>query len=162
MSTSLDNLRDALIAADMALHTARRELPALAGHRGFFKLADALEHTRQSLKALDAAADALVPVLPYNTPGHVCPDTGRICMTVREAFARDDSPDRHFFQYNGDASHLGLDPWRLLDGIDASTAKRLDGTPAEYTLYFDASDSTMKVGPNYVLYMQRTAAERAA
>lgn len=160
-ASPLDNLRDALIAADIALHSARRELPALCTHRGFVALADALHHTCESLKALDRAASGLVLTQPYNTPGHVCPDTGRLAMTVADAYARDDYCDRHFWIFNKTASDLGIEPWHEVEGLDPTTATGRDGKPVGYTILFAGSGSR-DVYPPSVVYMQRTAAERAA
>lgn len=97
----------------------------------------------------------------YNEVGHVCPETGRIAMTVADAYAREDSPDRHFFAYLADAAKYGADPWQLIDGIDASTANGADSLPETYGLDF-ANGRSMDVAPCAIIYMQRTKAERAA
>lgn len=100
-------------------------------------------------------------ITTYNTPGHVCPVTGRLAMTVADAYARDDSPDRHFLTYNREAAEMNMEPWGRLDGIDATVEKGTDGRPVGYTLDF-ASWRSMDVKPDFVVYMQRTKAEREA
>lgn len=101
----------------------------------------------------------LLPPLAYNDAGHICPMTGRIAMTVADAYARDDSPDRHFTIYGTEAAALGMDPWRMIDGLDATTETGADGRPVGYTLDF-ASGSSVDVKPDRIIYMQRTKAEK--
>lgn len=97
----------------------------------------------------------------YNTPGHICPDTGRIAMTVADAYARDDSPDRIFWRYIPEAAEMGTEPWRLIDGMDASNDVGDDGRPTNYTLDLGLR-LPMLAFPTSVVYMQRTKAEREA
>jgi hypothetical protein len=93
----------------------------------------------------------------YNKAGHVCPKTGRIAMTVADAYARDDSPDRHFWQWDSEADYAGLDPWREIDGIDAT----MNAADRMYSLDF-ASGRSASVAADAIVYMQRTKAEREA
>lgn len=95
----------------------------------------------------------------YNNAGHVCPETGRIAMTVADAYAREDMPDRHFTLYNEEAADMGLEAWRMIDGMDATTQTGDDGRPVGYTLDF-ASGRSLGVPPSSIVYMQRTKAER--
>lgn len=100
--------------------------------------------------------------LAYSLPGHVCTATGRLAMTVADAYARDDSPDRHFWLWDKERETEGLDPWREIDGIDATTATGKDGRPVSYTLDFANGRSEADVAPARVVYMQRTKAEATA
>lgn len=105
--------------------------------------------------------------LPYNAPGHECPETRRFAMTVADAYAREDSADRTFFAYSIEASDTGLECWRLIDGIDRTISMAddgllgADGLPVSYTLDWASGGST-DVTPAAVVYMQRTRAERGA
>jgi hypothetical protein len=81
-------------------------------------------------------------------------------MTVADAYARDDSPDRHFWLYSDRAADEGLEPWRQIDGIDANKIDGIDNRPLDYTLDFANGGSAIAF-PNSVIYMQRTKAERA-
>lgn len=160
-ATSLENLREAIDAAHDLLTNAGADVGPIVNLRGGLTFISHFERTREALQVLSVAAHTLVPVLPYNTPGHVCPDTGRVAMTIRDAYRREDMPDRHFFIYNVEAADSGMDPWRLTDGMDATVKKGMDGLPLRYTLDF-ASGASRDVAPGFVVYMQRTTAERAA
>lgn len=92
----------------------------------------------------------------YNTPGHVCPATNRICMTVAEAFARPDMADRVFWEYNEGAVSFGTDPWREIEGIDVTA-----NLPAPYTLDWTDGSSSQRFSSRPV-YMQREAATRVS
>jgi hypothetical protein len=97
---------------------------------------------------------------PYNVDGHVCPVTGRLAMTVADAYARADSPDRTFWLYNIDDKAIGCDPWREIDGVDAAVETGIDGRPREYTFDYADGSTVAGVPPECVIYMQRTQAER--
>lgn len=94
----------------------------------------------------------------YNQVGHVCPVTGRLAMTVAQAYARDDSCNRTFFAYDLDSAEAGLDGWRLIEGIDASKMAHPDGSPVDYTLDW-AGGGSKKVYPHAIVYMQRKRSE---
>lgn len=98
---------------------------------------------------------------PYNVDGHVCPVTGREAMNVSEAWAREDCTDRTFWLYSIEAADMGLECWRMLDGIDASVDKGADGMPLYYSLDHDGTGSTT-VNPRAIVYMQRSNVERSA
>ncbi|QXV72205.1 hypothetical protein Acf1_00008 [Acidovorax phage ACF1] len=76
-------------------------------------------------------------------------------MTVAEAYARDDSPDRTFWTYSTPRAESGLDPWHLLDGLDASVS-------GDHYLLDWANGRSTTAQPQAAVYMQRTAAERTA
>lgn len=107
-----------------------------------------------------ATEDLWLPPLAYNEPDHVCPITGRVALTVAAAYAREDMPDRTFYLYSKEAADMGLECWRLLDGLDA-TVEGFQTVPHAYTLDFP-SGSSLDVKPDHVIYMQRTKEERAA
>ena len=55
----------------------------------------------------------------YNRAGHVCPNTGRVAMTVTEVLElQNEIGDVHSFTYDKEAEGFGTDPWRLIDGIN--------------------------------------------
>lgn len=93
----------------------------------------------------------------YNNVGHVCPDTGRIAMTVADACAREDAADRTFYRYSEEAADAGLECWLQLEGIDAT----MNAEERAYSLDFDTGRS-VSVPASAVVYMQRTRAERGA
>lgn len=97
--------------------------------------------------------------LDYNQPGHICPQTGRLCMTLADAYAREDMPDRHFSLYVQSAADLDLDPWKGIDGLDASTALGPDGRPEWYEIDY-ANGRSQRAQATLPVYMQRTKAER--
>ena len=90
--------------------------------------------------------------LDYNMPGHVCPTTGRIAMKVADAYAREDCPDRRFFAYSIEAAEMGLECWRMIEGIDAENT---DGgiKPAKYWLDWSMGGDT-SVTPGCPVYLQ--------
>lgn len=54
-----------------------------------------------------------------------CPDTGRRVVTVAEWNNRpDELIDEYAYWFNPEAADVGLDPWRLIEGIDAHTNGR--------------------------------------
>ena len=95
----------------------------------------------------------------YNVAGHVCPDTGRLAMTVADAYAREDSPDRHFWLYSEFAAEAGIECWSLLDGLDGPADPNAEGHVATYTLDL-TNGRSMNVQGGAIVYMQRTKAER--
>lgn len=58
-------------------------------------------------------------MLKYNEPGHVCPRTKRKCVTV-EGYDQMlwENGDIPAYQYSPTAELMGLDPWRLVEGVD--------------------------------------------
>lgn len=51
-----------------------------------------------------------------------CPETGRRVVTVAEWHNRpDELIDEYAYWFNPEAADAGLDPWRLIEGIDAHT-----------------------------------------
>lgn len=121
-------------------------------------IGDAIEGDRES----EAVIASFVRKYAYNVAGHVCPSTGRLAMTVADAYARTDMPDRHFALYNVEAEACGMDPWRMIDGMDATVETGADGRPFSYTLDFADGRSVADISPERVIYMQRTKEERAA
>lgn len=95
-------------------------------------------------------------IVHYNIPGHVCPETGRLAMTVAAAHKREDSHDRQFWLYVRKDAASGLDPWRPIRKIDGSDANLLEIYAIEWV-----DGTTSQVLPHHVVYMQRTRAERA-
>lgn len=87
-------------------------------------------------------------MLNYNDPGHVCPQTQRQCITV-ETYDKLlwDCGDTWAYQYSPSAEEMGLDPWRLIEGLDKYLIDRERpwvlcfssghevAVPGEYTVY---------------------------
>lgn len=131
---------------------ARQEFESYA-NQSAFAAAYSLLPDRAEAKAADAPE--------YNQAGHICPETGRIAMTVEEAYAREDSADRVFFSYSVEDAARDLVGWRRIEGIDVGSAVDADGRPTEYTLDYDETTSFIVRGQT-IIYMQRTKAERRA
>ena len=55
--------------------------------------------------------------LPY-PPGFVEPNTGRVAVLVREYAASDLNGDAPAYWYSAQSEEWGLDPWRLVEGVD--------------------------------------------
>lgn len=134
--------------------------PPSFSDRAAFDMHLLLQRTTSYLKADLARVLGRVPVsdnstppLQPNQPGHVCPITKRVAMTVADAYAREDSADRHFWRYYPEATGNGTDPWRMIEGIDATTETGADGRPVGYTLDF-LSGGSREVKPDAVVYMQ--------
>ncbi len=54
-----------------------------------------------------------------------CPHTGRRVVTVAQWNARpDELIDEYAYAFNPEAAEMGLDPWRLIEGIGAHTNGR--------------------------------------
>jgi hypothetical protein len=51
----------------------------------------------------------------YNTPGHVCPETGRRAITLDE-FAKL-PPETEAYRYSAAMAEWGYEPWRLVLGV---------------------------------------------
>lgn len=66
---------------------------------------------------LEAAIEALREVVKPNTPGHVHERTGRVAITIEQALKRVDV-DRPSYLFTQSAEEYGLDPWRMIDGLD--------------------------------------------
>jgi hypothetical protein len=91
-----------------------------------------------------------------NQPGHIHAPTGRVAITVAEAAERPDvdSPLYWFIPYD---EELGLDGWRVVDGIDPHT----DGKA--FDVWFEGHASPKTVKGNACVYIgKREAAARAA
>lgn len=93
----------------------------------------------------------------YNEVGHTCEQTWRIAMTVAAVLElMKDDPDRtHAHTYDAEAAEMGLDPWRLIDGINPSVRE-----PAA-ELWFDNGSSKV-VALVDVVYVQQPKAARGA
>lgn len=66
-------------------------------------------------------------MLKYNEPGHVCPRTKRMCVTVRDYDAMIwELGERWAYQYSPTAELMGLDPWRLVEGADRVNDQNCD------------------------------------
>lgn len=66
---------------------------------------------------LEEVIKALKAFAKPNTPGHVHERTGRVAITVEQALKRVDV-DRPSYLFNPQLEEYGLDPWRLIDGLD--------------------------------------------
>jgi hypothetical protein len=78
-----------------------------------------------------------------------CPDTGRRVVTVAQWHNRpDELIDEYAYWFDPEAAAMGLDPWALLEGIDAHTRDGLYDvlyvrgtyrtTPGEQVIYVRA------------------------
>lgn len=53
--------------------------------------------------------------------GHICPHTGRVAVLVQDYANSDLNGDVTAYWYNAEAAGFGLDPWRLVEGVDPHT-----------------------------------------
>ncbi len=88
--------------------------------------------------------------------GYVCPTTGRVAVRVAD-FARSDlNGDAPAYLLNEEAEEMGLDGWRLIEGVDISR----DGSRFEI---WGVANWSKVVGPDFTIYVSaKHAAELAA
>lgn len=97
----------------------------------------------------------------YNLPREVAPgyydpepETGRRLVTVGEWDKRPDSlVDEYAYWYNPTDAEYGLDPWRVVDGIDPPADDAPAGTL--YDVWF-ASGHSRACTPDHLLYVTAT------
>lgn len=90
-------------------------------------------------------------------PGHVDPETGRVAVLVGDYAHSDLNGDVYAYWYETEAVAHGMDPWRLVDGIDPDvrggtfdvwfangTAKSVS---ARRTVYLTAKDAAQLRSP---------------
>ena len=90
--------------------------------------------------------------LPY-PPGFVEPNTGRVAVLVRDYAASDLNGDAPAYWYSAQSEEWGLDPWRLVEGVDPHTAG------GQFDVFF-ASGSSRTVGPLMTFFMSAADAAR--
>lgn len=91
----------------------------------------------------------------YNIEGHVCGETGRKAHTVAQVLdlMKDDPDSVHSYTYDQEAAECGLDPWRLVDGIDPHKREQ------KADLWFDNGGSRT-VELTSILYVQQPKAKK--
>ncbi|WP_050570532.1 DUF2761 domain-containing protein [Xanthomonas arboricola] len=92
--------------------------------------------------------------LPY-TPGFVEPNTGRVAVLVRDYAASDLNGDAPAYWYSREIGAWGLDPWRLVDGVDPHVAG------GSFDVCF-ANGNTTTVGPLMTIFLQAEHAQQLA
>ena len=90
--------------------------------------------------------------LPY-PPGFVELNTGRVAVLVREYAASDLNGDAPAYWYSAQSEEWGLDPWRLVEGVDPHTAG------GQFDVCF-ANGSSRTVGPLMTFFMSAADAAR--
>lgn len=79
--------------------------------------------------------------------GYVEPNTGRVAVLASEFAASDLNGDAAAYTYNEEAVEFGLDPWRVVEGIDPHVGSdKMD-------LWF-ASGSMKTVGPDALIFVK--------
>lgn len=93
----------------------------------------------------------------YGEVGHTCENTWRLAMTVAAVLElmKDDPDSVHAHTYDTEAADMGLDPWRLIDGINPMTRE------PKAELWFDNGGSKI-VDLSTVVYVQQPKAAKAA
>lgn len=85
-----------------------------------------------------------------NQPGSVDHETGRLCVTAREAFERPD-PDSPLFMYCGDSEQWirleGIDPMVDWSAVDIWTygGRCLSGMPVDTPVYLGRNESAERL-----------------
>lgn len=88
--------------------------------------------------------------LPY-PPGFVEPTTGRVAVLVREYADSDLNGDAPAYWYSAQSEEWGLDPWRLVEGVDPHVGG------GSFDVCF-ASGGTRTVGPLMTFFLSATHA----
>lgn len=52
-------------------------------------------------------------------PGYVCPHTGRVAVLISTFAASELNGDVAAYLFSQDAEDMHLEPWRMIDGVDA-------------------------------------------
>jgi hypothetical protein len=94
----------------------------------------------------------------YNVEGHVCGETGRKAMTVAQVLElmKDDPDSVRSFTYDIESGKLGLDPWRLVDGINPLIKE------PKSELWFDNGGTPQIVDNTTILYVQQPKKKKSA
>ena len=90
--------------------------------------------------------------MPY-PPGFVEPNTGRVAVLVRDYAASDLNGDAPAYWYSAQSEEWGLDPWRLVEGVDPHTSG------GQFDVCF-ANGSSRTVGPLMTFFMSAADAAR--
>lgn len=98
---------------------------------------------------MSAQTNAQAPV----TRGYVDPETGRVAVLVADYAGSDLNGDAWAYWYNAKAEEWGLDPWRLVEGVDPHTSGR------QFDVCF-ADGSSRTVGPLMTFFVAAKDAAR--
>lgn len=90
---------------------------------------------------------------PPAPAGYVCPHTGRVAVLVSDYANSDLNGDVTAYWYNAEAAEFGLDPWRLVEGVDP----HVNG--AAFDVCF-VNGTFKTVGPLMTLYLTAEDAGR--
>ena len=88
----------------------------------------------------------------YNEIGHVCPETGRVCITVEQF--DENYCDVTGYLYSIEDEELGFDPWRLVEYADACLDHRQE---TRYELWFLSCGGYRKAHPDDPIYVSAKA-----
>ncbi|EDP8962423.1 DUF2761 domain-containing protein [Pseudomonas aeruginosa] len=88
-------------------------------------------------------------------PGYVCPTTGRVAVLVKDYADSDLNGDAPAYWFNPDAEGWGMDPWRLVEGVDPHT----QGSSMDVCF---ANGSSKTVGPLMTFFLSAKDAARLA
>ena len=77
----------------------------------------------------------------------------RVAVTVKSFANSDLNGEAPAYLYRPEAAEMGLDPWRLIEGVDRSTI-------GESFEIWGVADWARKVGPNFVIYVSRAHARK--
>ncbi|HEY9269348.1 MULTISPECIES: DUF2761 domain-containing protein [Burkholderiales] len=85
--------------------------------------------------------------------GYVCPNTGRVAVLVRAYADSDLNGDAPAYWYSQKSEEWGLDPWKLVEGVDPHAAG------GSYDICF-ANGSVSTVGPLMTIFLGAADAAR--
>lgn len=81
-----------------------------------------------------------------NQEGYINNTTGRVAVTVKRFAESDLNGDKGAYLFNETADAYGLDPWRLIEGVDVC----INGVNFDL---WGAANWTKRVGPNFLIYV---------
>ncbi len=88
-------------------------------------------------------------------PGYVCPTTGRVAVLVSDLAESDLNGDAPAYYYDEVADDMGLEAWRLVEGIDPHVKG------GSFDVCF-ASGCYKTVGPQMTVFLSASDAARLA
>jgi hypothetical protein len=81
--------------------------------------------------------------------GYVHPETKRIAVTAKQFVSNDINGSECAFQYSQEAEDMGMECWRMIEGIDAHTKG------GKYDLWFVNGSIPRVIDSDYLIFVQK-------